>query len=68
MSIIRLMGVRIATTDRKTAAKTITSGAMAAEALHIFEKHKINDLIVVDEKKHPVGIIDGQDLPRVKAV
>lgn len=48
--------------------KTITSGAMAAEALHIFEKHKINDLIVVDEKKHPVGIIDGQDLPRVKAV
>lgn len=48
--------------------KTIRSDALAVEALDIFEKHKIDDLIVVDSKGKPVGIVDGQDLPKLKIV
>jgi len=36
------------------------------EALRIFQQRQIDDLIVVDESKHPVGIVDSQDLPKFK--
>jgi arabinose-5-phosphate isomerase len=45
---------------------TIRHDALAVEALKIFEQRQIDDLIVVDEKKRPVGIIDSQDLPKFK--
>jgi arabinose-5-phosphate isomerase len=45
---------------------TIRHTALAMEALRIFEQRQIDDLIVVDEKKHPVGIVDSQDLPKFK--
>jgi len=45
---------------------TIRADRLAAEALHIFQQHRIDDLIVVDEKNRPVGIIDSQDLPKLK--
>ena len=45
---------------------TIRHDALAMEALKIFEQRQIDDLIVVDEKKRPVGIIDSQDLPKFK--
>jgi arabinose-5-phosphate isomerase len=45
---------------------TIRHDALAMEALRIFEQRQIDDLVVVDEKKHPVGIIDSQDLPKFK--
>ena len=48
--------------------KVIRYDALAVEALDIFEKHKIDDLIVVDPKGKPVGIVDGQDLPKLKIV
>src|SRR5438046_10073303 len=44
----------------------IRQDALAVEALKIFQQRQIDDLIVVDEKKHPVGIIDSQDLPKFK--
>lgn len=47
---------------------TISVNALAAEALKIFEIHRVNDLIVIDEKNHPVGLIDGQDLPSLRLV
>jgi arabinose-5-phosphate isomerase len=47
---------------------TVTVHALAAEALKIFESHHINDLVVVDESNHPVGLIDGQDLPSLRLV
>jgi len=47
---------------------TIRSGSLAAEALKIFQTHAIDDLIVVDEAARPVGIIDGQDLTKVRLV
>ena len=47
---------------------TISVNTLAADALRIFEKHRINDLVVVDESNHPVGLIDGQDLPSLRLV
>lgn len=46
--------------------KVIRPEAMAAEALKIFDKHAIDDLIVVDTLNRPVGIVDSQDLPKLK--
>jgi arabinose-5-phosphate isomerase len=47
---------------------TVRDTALAVEALRIFEKHQIDDLLVVDHKGHPVGLIDAQDLARHKLV
>ena len=48
--------------------KTIREDALGVEALRLFEAHKIDDLIVVDARGRPVGLIDGQDLPKLKIV
>jgi arabinose-5-phosphate isomerase len=45
---------------------TIRQDALAVEALRIFQKRQIDDLVVVDEYKRPVGIVDSQDLPKLK--
>lgn len=47
---------------------TIESGAYAAQALKTFERHSIDDLVVVDTQNRPIGIIDGQDLTKVRVV
>lgn len=39
---------------------------LAAEVLHILRTHRVDDLVVVDAAKHPVGLIDSQDLSRLK--
>jgi arabinose-5-phosphate isomerase len=46
----------------------VQSGELAVNALAIFEKHKIDDLPVVDEARRWVGTIDVQDLPKLKIV
>lgn len=48
--------------------KVISEEALGVEALRMFEAHKIDDLIVVDKKGRPVGLVDGQDLPKLKLV
>ncbi|MDE3084280.1 MAG: CBS domain-containing protein, partial [Verrucomicrobiota bacterium] len=50
------------------APKTILAEALGVEALRLFETHKIDDLIVIDAAGKPVGLIDGQDLPKLKIV
>lgn len=45
---------------------TIRQTALAVDALRIFEQRRIDDLIVIDDKKRPVGIVDSQDLPKFK--
>ncbi len=40
--------------------------ALAAEALKIFNERNIDDLIVVNAKHEPVGLVDSQDLPKLK--
>ncbi len=44
----------------------IFENALAVEALKIFNERNIDDLIVVNAKKEPVGLIDSQDLPKLK--
>jgi arabinose-5-phosphate isomerase len=39
---------------------------LAVDVLATFEKHAIDDLVVVDAAGCVVGMIDLQDLPRVK--
>jgi arabinose-5-phosphate isomerase len=48
--------------------KVIRDDALAVDALRLFAAHKIDDLIVVDAAGRPVGLIDGQDLPKFKIV
>ena len=47
---------------------TVRDGALAFEVLHILEKHRIDDLVVLDEARRPVGIVDTQDLARHRLV
>jgi arabinose-5-phosphate isomerase len=44
----------------------IQENALAAEALKIFNERNIDDLIVVNAKREPVGLVDSQDLPKLK--
>lgn len=48
--------------------KVISEDALGVDALRLFEAHKIDDLIVVNARGKPVGLIDGQDLPKLKIV
>ena len=44
----------------------IRDTALAVEALKSFDQHNIDDLIVVNAKNEPVGLVDSQDLPKLK--
>jgi arabinose-5-phosphate isomerase len=45
---------------------TIQDDRLAVEVLHVLEQHRIDDLIVVNRGGQPVGIIDSQDLTKLK--
>ena len=47
---------------------TIREDALAADAIRIFNEGNIDDLIVVNAKREPIGLVDSQDLPKLKAV
>ena len=44
----------------------VRTDALAVEALKIFNERNIDDLIVVNAKHEPVGLVDSQDLPKLK--
>jgi arabinose-5-phosphate isomerase len=44
----------------------IRETSLAMEALKIFNERNIDDLIVVNAKNEPVGLVDSQDLPKLK--
>ena len=44
----------------------VRDDALAAEALKIFNERNIDDLIVVNAKNEPIGLVDSQDLPKLK--
>jgi arabinose-5-phosphate isomerase len=46
----------------------IKKDRLAAEALHVLEDRKIDEVPVVDNKKRPVGLLDVQDLLRAGVV
>ena len=45
---------------------TVRVDKLAVEVLNLFEAHRIGDLIVVDRRNYPVGLVDAQDLAKVK--
>lgn len=44
----------------------IRDDALAAEALRLFDERSIDDLVVVNHRREPIGLVDSQDLPRLK--
>lgn len=44
----------------------IREDALAVEALKIFNERNIDDLVVINGKREPVGLVDSQDLPKLK--
>ena len=44
---------------------TIQSDRLAAEILNILERHPVDELVVLDATRIPVGIVDSQDLSRL---
>ena len=44
----------------------VSHEALAQEALKIFNERNIDDLIVVNARREPVGLVDSQDLPKLK--
>jgi arabinose-5-phosphate isomerase len=45
---------------------TVHKDRLAVEVLNLLERHRIDDLVVVDDESVPVGIVDSQDLTRLK--
>lgn len=46
--------------------KVIQMDALAVEALRMFDRYKIDDLIAIDADNRPAGLVDVQDLPKMK--
>ena len=44
----------------------VRDDALAAVALKIFNERNIDDLVVVNARHEPVGLVDLQDLPKLK--
>jgi arabinose-5-phosphate isomerase len=47
---------------------TVRADKLAVEVLHILEKHRVDDVVVVDDSQRPIGVIDSQDLARFRLV
>ncbi len=45
---------------------TIRGDALAVTILQTLERKRVDDLIVVDDSSHPIGLVDTQDLTRLK--
>lgn len=45
---------------------TVHKDKLAVEVLNLLERHNIDDLVVVDDEQVPVGIVDSQDLTKLK--
>lgn len=45
---------------------TVHKDKLAVEVLNLLERHRIDDLVVIDDENVPVGIVDSQDLTRLK--
>ena len=45
---------------------TVHKDKLAVEVLNLLERHRIDDLVVIDDDNVPVGIVDSQDLTRLK--
>ncbi len=62
------IGVRVLKTLMTRNPRTIRADQLAAEALRELQTSRIDDLIVVDGEGRVVGLVDTQDLARMKLV
>lgn len=46
----------------------VAAEKLVGEVLRILEEHRIDDLVVVDDRNRPIGMIDTQDLTRMQVV
>ena len=55
---------------QKLAARRLTIGPshLATEALHVMKERQLDQILVVDDRGHPAGLLDVQDLLRVGLV
>lgn len=44
---------------------TISESKLAAEVLHVLEEHRIDDIVVVNDRHEAIGLVDTQDLSRM---
>ncbi len=47
---------------------TVQASSLAAEAIKKIGKHKIDDVVVLDEAGKPVGLVDTQDFAKLKLI
>lgn len=45
---------------------TVAADSLAAEAIRTIGSHRVDDVVVLDESSKPVGLVDTQDLARLK--
>ena len=48
--------------------RTVRRGTLAAEAVHVMEEHKVNQILVLDERGALVGALNMHDLFRAKVI
>ena len=48
--------------------RTLRAATLAAEAVHVMEEHKVNQVLVVDERGALVGALNMHDLFRAKVI
>jgi arabinose-5-phosphate isomerase len=48
--------------------KSVAADALAVDALRIFEQYAVDDLVAIDADGRPLGIVDGQDMPKLRVV
>lgn len=47
---------------------TLESDKLAAEVLAVMRSHRIDDLVIIDSQRRPIGLVDSQDLSRYKVL
>ncbi len=47
---------------------TLRSDSLAVEAITTIGTHRVDDIVVLDQNNHPVGLIDTQDFARLKLI
>jgi len=48
--------------------RTIAADALAVEALRMFEELAVDDLVALNAEGRPVGLVDSQDMPKIRLV
>jgi arabinose-5-phosphate isomerase len=47
---------------------SVEAQRLAAEVLRILEKHRVDEVVVLDVERRPVGVVDSQDLARWRLI